>query len=154
MSPAPLPPTDDPPANAALAAARHARATAGDDVAGGDEARRDAFAALLYGLALGFELRRPPDPADPPLAERAGDAAVRLLRDVLGMGFRDATATVDAITDTLATAEPDAAVRGLVQVGVEAAFDWDGDDRRAFETRVLGATAGEAFASARPLRLR
>jgi hypothetical protein len=154
MPPAPPPQTDDQPSTDALAAGRYARAAAGDDAAGGGEARRDAFAALLYGLSLGFELRRPQDPdtVETPLADRAGDLAVLMLRDVLQMGFRDATRTVEAITDTLTDDEPDAAVQGLVQVGVEAAFDWTGGDVRAFETRVLSATAGEAFASARPLR--
>jgi len=153
----PLPAAEAPSSNDPLAAARHARTAAGDDAAGGDEARRDAFAALHYGLALGFELSRPaaaPDAADPPLAERAADLALRLLREVLRLGFRDATATVEAVTDSLAADEPDAAVQGLVQVGVEAAGDWRGGDRRAFETRVLRATAGEAFASARRLRPR
>lgn len=136
----------------ALEAARHARRVAGDEVADG-AARLDAFAALLYGIALGAESGREPADDRPPTADRVADLAVRLLRDALGAGFRDASRTVEAIGDALAADEPDPAVIGLVREGVQGALEWRGGDRRAFEARVMRAT-GEAYLSARALRPR
>ena len=142
------PAADDPPA---LRAAREARRAAGDEAATGDEARRDAFATLLYGLALGFA-GRDEDPST--LAERVDGLATRLAREVLGMPFRDACRAVEAVSDALASGEPDPALAGLVHAGVAAAGDWLDGDAPAFSQRVLQATAGESFASDRPLRTR
>jgi hypothetical protein len=149
---------------AALRAARAARAIAGDEAAGDGPARRDAFATLLYGLASGFAMRDrgAADPAaagsaDGPasdLADRTEAIALDLLRQAMGMGFREASRTLDAISDALIADGPDDAVLGLVQAGVAAAGDWSDIDRRPFESRVLQATAGETFASQRPLLAR
>lgn len=146
--PIPRPQQDLP---AALHAAREARVVAGDEAAGGDDARRDAFCALLYGLALGFAARDE-DPA--PLAERVDALATRLAREVAGLPFRDACRAVEAVADALASGEPDPALAGLVHTGVAAAGDWQDGDRDAFAQRVLQATAGESFASDRALRSR
>ena len=137
---------------AALGAARRALAVAGDEIADGG-ARLDAFAALLYGIALGAESARDPEPGSPDTAERVATLAVRLLRDALAAGFRDATRTVDAIGEALAADEPDAAVLGLVQEGVQASLEWARGDRRAFDARVMRAS-GDAYVSARALRPR
>lgn len=144
----PRPAPDDPPA---LRAAHEARAVAGDEAAAGDDARRDAFCAFLYGLALGFA-GRDDDPT--PLAERVDVLATRLARDGVGLPFREACRVVEAVSDALASGEPDPAVAGLVQAGVAAASDWQDGDSGAFAQRVLQATAGDAFASDRALRPR
>jgi hypothetical protein len=141
-------PADPPPA---LRAARHARETAGDDAAGGDEARRDAFSALLYGMATAFAAREDA-PDAPPLEERVDLLATTLLRDALGMGFRDACRAVEAVSDALVAARPDPAVIGLVHEGAACAGNWIDGDLRTFEARVMQATAGEGFASDRALR--
>lgn len=156
----------------ATQAAAVARAVAGDDAAAGDDARRDAFACLLYGLATGFALREAAPGAESGEAGaddavqdavqdeakrrvgRVADLAVRLLRDTLRLGFREATRTVEAVTDALSARSPDPAVLGLVHTGAAAAGDWARGDRRRFEARVLQATADDAFASDRPLRPR
>jgi len=135
----------------AVRAARAARTVAGDEEAGGDPARRDGFATLLYGLATGFALSAPAGAEPPELPERVATLAVELLRQALGQGFREATRTVDAIADALAEASPDPALLGLVHAGVAAAGDWIDGERGSFEARVLQATAGESFASGRPL---
>jgi hypothetical protein len=145
----PSPPS---PEASALEAARHALQVAGDEVADGG-ARQDAFAALLYGIALGAEAGREAADDRPQLTERVADLAVRLLRDAVGATFRDASRTVEAIGDALAADEPDAAVIGLVREGLQCVQEWLGGDRRAFESRVMRAT-GEAYASARALRPR
>lgn len=139
---------DDPPA---LHAAREARRVAGDEAATGDEARRDAFATLLYGLALGFAGR---DVDAAPLAERVDALATRLAREVTGMAFRDACRAVAAVSDALASGEPDPALAGLVHAGVAAAGDWLDGETVGFSQRVHQATCGESFASDRPLRSR
>jgi len=138
-------------ASPAVQAARAARAVAGDDEAGGDPARRDAFATLLYGLATCFTIRAPDRTDGEDLSERVATLAVDLLRQALGQGFREASRTVDAIAESLADESPDSAVVGLVHAGAAAAGDWLDGDRQAFETRVLQATAGESFTSGRPL---
>ena len=137
----------------ALHAARHARETAGDDAAGGDEARRDAFAALLYGLATAFAARDDA-PDAPPLDERVDALATTMLRDVLGLGCRDACRSVEAIADAIVAARPDPAVLGLVHEGAACAASWLDGDRPTFEARVMQATAGDGFASDRALRTR
>jgi hypothetical protein len=142
------PTPDEPPA---LRAAREARAIAGDEAAAGDDARRDAFCAFLYGLALGFA-GRDDDPM--PLADRVDALATRLARDAVTLPFREACRVVEAVADVLASGEPDPAVAGLVQAGVAAAADWQDGDARGFAQRVLQATAGESFASDRALRPR
>jgi hypothetical protein len=151
---------EEPPA---LQAARHARTVAGEDEAIGDDARRDAFAAFLYGMALGFVGREAPtsDAADPsgpsddvPLPERVDLLATTLVRQVIGLGFRDACRAVAAVADSLVATDPDPAVAGLVHGGVAAAGDWTDGDAGAFESRVLQATASDAFASDRALRPR
>ena len=151
---------DADPGAIALDAARHARALAGDDAAAGDDARRDAFAALLYGLSIGFASAASADaPGDPECGEAAGEGlaaltdtlATRLVREVLSVPFRDACRSVEALSDTLVSDHPDAAVIGLVHEGVGAAADWIGGDRAAFAARVLRATAGDGYASDRPL---
>jgi len=142
------PSTDEP----ALEAARHARRVAGDEVADGG-ARLDAFAALLYGIALGAEAGREAADDRQQMAERVADLAIRLLRDAVGARFRDASRTVEAIADALAADEPDAAVIGLVREGVQCAHEWRTGERRAFEARVMRST-GEAYVSARVLRPR
>lgn len=138
-------------ASPAVQAARAARAVAGDDEAGGDPARRDAFATLLYGLATCFAIRAADRTEEEDLSDRVATLATDLLRQALGQGFREASRTVEAIADALAEASPDPAVVGLVHAGAAAAGDWLDGDRRSFETRVLQATAGESFASGRPL---
>jgi len=142
----------DPP-SPALDAARHARAVAGDDAAGGDDARRDAFCALLYGMATAFAARDDA-PDAPPLDERVDVLATALLRDTLGLGFRDACRSVEAIADAVVDARPDPAVLGLVHEGVACAASWIDGDRRTFDARVLQATCGDGFASDRALRER
>jgi hypothetical protein len=145
---------DEPPA---LQAARHARTVAGEDEAIGDDARRDAFAAFLYGMALGFVGRERPTAEpddDAPLNERVDLLATTLVRQVIGLGFRDACRAVEAVADSLVAADPDPAVAGLVHGGVAAAGDWTDGDAGAFESRVLQATASDAFASDRALRPR
>jgi hypothetical protein len=145
---------EEPPA---LQAARRARAVAGEDEAIGDDARRDAFAAFLYGMALGFVGREGPaaeQADDMPLAERVDLLATTLVRQVIGLGFRDACRAVEAVADSLVAADPDPAVAGLVHSGVAAAGDWADGDAGAFESRVLQATASDAFASDRALRPR
>lgn len=139
---------EEPPA---LRAAHEARRIAGDEAAGGDEARRDAFCTLLYGLALGFAARED-DPA--PLPERVDALATRLVREVAGLPFREACRAVEAVAGALASGEPDPALAGLVHTGVAAASDWQDGDRAAFPQRILQATAGESFASGRALRAR
>jgi hypothetical protein len=138
-------------ASPAVRAARAARIAAGDEEAGGDAARRDGFAALLYGLATGFALRAPDTTDREDFPEQVATLAVDLLRQALGQGFREATRTVEAIADALSETAPDPALLGLVHAGAAAAADWIDGDRRAFEARVLQATAGESFASGRPL---
>ena len=140
---------DEPPA---LRAALHARTLAGEEAALGDDARRDAFAALLYGMALGFVSREDGD--DTQLPERVDLLATTLVRRVIGLAFRDACRAVEAVADTLVAADPDPAVAGLVQGGVAAAGDWIDGNAGAFESRVLQATASDAFASERALRPR
>jgi hypothetical protein len=146
-------PDDAPAARAALQAARAARAAAGDEAAAGDDARRDAFAALLYGVATAFAARDD-GPDAPPLDERVDALATRVLRDALGLGFRDACRGVEAIADSIVAERPDPAVIGLVREGAACAADWMGGDLRAFESRVLRATAPDGFASERALRAR
>ena len=138
------------------AAALRAREIAGDDEAAGGDARRDAFAALLYGLAIGFAAREDTadDAPESPLVERVPTLATALLRTALGMGFRDATRCVEAIADGLVADLPDPALVGLVQAGAAAAADWQADAEGAFTARVLQATAGESFASEHALRPR
>ena len=140
----------------ALRAARDARAVAGDEAAAGDEARRDAFAALLYGMATAFAGRDdvPDAPDAPALDERVDALATALLRDALGLGFRDASRSVEAIADAILAARPDPAVIGIVHEGAACAANWLAGDRRSFEARVLQATAPEGFASDRALRTR
>jgi len=147
----PKPSRSTAPASPAVQAARAARAVAGDDEAGGDAARRDAFATLLYGLATCFAIRAPDHTDSDDLPERVATLAVDLLRQALGQGFREASRTVEAIAESLADDTPDPALLGLVHAGAAAAGDWLDGDRMAFETRVLQATAGESFASGRPL---
>lgn len=147
------------PTVAALDAARHAVAVAGDDASGGDEARRDAFAALLYGLSIGFASAAPGAAgqevsAGERLAGLTDTIATRLVREVLRMPFREACRSVEALSDTLVSDRPDAAVLGLIHEGVGAAADWIGGDRAAFATRVLRATAGDGYVSDTPLRPR
>jgi hypothetical protein len=148
------------PIDFALAAARHARALAGDEESAGDEARRDAFAALLYGLSIGFASAAAPGgggtdgSAGEALAELTDTLATRLVREVLRVPFRDACRSVEALSDALVSDRPDAAVLGLVREGVAAAADWIGGDRAAFETRILRATAGDGYVSDVPLRPR
>jgi len=144
------PGADAPPA---LQAALRARAIAGDEEAIGDEARRDAFAAFLYGMALGFVGRDDADD-ETPLAERVDALATTLARAVIGLAFRDACRAVEAVADALVSTEPDPAVAGLVHGGVAAAGDWADGDTGAFESRVLQATASDAFTSDRSLRPR
>jgi hypothetical protein len=148
-------PADDPdPPPAPLRAALAARAAAGDEAAGDGPARRDAFATLLYGLACGFAMHEapaPPEAARPELAEQIETSALVLLRQGMGMGFREAVRTLEAIGEALIADPPEPAVQGLVQAGVAAALDWTQGDRRAFEARVLQATAGDAFVSQQPL---
>ena len=148
-------PTDDPDAlPVPLRAAHAARAIAGDEAAGDGPARRDAFATLLYGLASGFAMRdadASPDATGTELAARIEESALALLRKAMGMGFREAQRTLEAIGEALIAAPPDPAVLGLVQAGVAAAGDWLGGDRRAFEAHVLQATAGDAFVSQQAL---
>jgi hypothetical protein len=74
-----------------------------------------------------------------------------LLRQGMGMGFREATRTLQAIGEALIADPPEPAVQGLVETGVAAAGDWAQGERRAFEARVLQATAGDAFVSQQPL---
>jgi hypothetical protein len=140
----------------AVRAALRAREVAGDDEAAGGDARRDAFAALLYGLAIGFASREDTsdDLPDSPLVERVPALATALLRAALGLGFRDATRCVEAIADGLVADRPDPALVGLVQAGAAAAADWQAGDESTFATRVLHATAGESFASEHALRPR
>lgn len=137
----------------ALQAALHARSLAGDEEAIGDDARRDAFAALLYGMALGFISRDECDDATP-LPERVDLLATTLVRRVIGLAFRDACRAVEAVADALVCADPDPAVAGLVHGGVAAAGDWIEGDTLAFESRVLQATASDTFVSDRALRPR
>ncbi len=137
----------------ALLAARSARAVAGDEAAGGDDARRDAFAALLYGMATAFA-GRDDAPDAPALDERVDALATTLLRDALGLGFRDACRSVEAIADAILASRPDPAVLGLVHEGAACAANWLDGDRRSFEARVLQATAPDGFASDRALRAR
>ncbi|HYF60244.1 MAG TPA: hypothetical protein VEA81_14940 [Burkholderiaceae bacterium] len=145
-------PTDtDPGADAAIRAAIDARAVAGDEAAAGDEARRDAFATLLYGIAFGVAMREPPETRGE-IGERVDSLAPDLLRGAMRMGWRDATRTVEAIGAAIVEAEPDPSVLGLLQAGVDAAHAWLDGDRGAFEACVLQATSGEAFASIRPLK--
>lgn len=158
MAPAPSRPgPEEPPA---LQAARRARTFAGEEEAIGDDARRDAFAAFLYGMALGFVGREAPtaDPVDQsnnmPLPERVDLLATTLVRQVIGLGFRDACRAVEAVADSLVAIEPDPAVAGLVQGGVAAAGDWTDGNAGAFESRVIQATACDAFTSDRALRPR
>ncbi|RPH44729.1 MAG: hypothetical protein EHM87_09330 [Burkholderiales bacterium] len=141
---------DDPPA---LQAALRARGIAGDDEAIGDDARRDAFAAFLYGMALVF-VGREDTTDDTPLAERVDLLATTLVRRVIGLAFRDACRAVEAVADALVASEPDPAVVGLVHGGAAAAGDWIDGDAGAFESHVLEATASDAFASERALRAR
>ncbi len=136
-----------------LPAARAARAAAGDEAAAGDDARRDAFAALLYGMATAFAARDDA-PDAPPLDERVDALATRAVRDALGLGFRDACRSVEAIADSIVAERPDPAVIGLVREGAACAADWLGGDLRAFESRVLRATSTDGFASERALRAR
>jgi hypothetical protein len=145
------PGTAEPPP--ALRAARHARETAGDDGAAGDEARRDAFAALLYGMATAFAARDDA-PDAPPLDERVDALATSLLRDALGLGFRDACRSVEALADAIVAPRPDPAVIGLVHEGAACAACWLAGDLPTFEARVIQATAGDGFASDRALRAR
>lgn len=147
-------PTDDEsPDSAVVRAARRAREVAGEDTADG-AGRADAFATLLYGLALGAASGPAAGATDPTdLAERVGTLAVALARAELGVGFREASRIVEAIGDTLAADEPDAAVLGLVHEGVQAAHDWLLGDVAAFDARIMRAT-GDAFVSPRALRPR
>lgn len=135
----------------AAQAAQAARRIAGDEAAGGGAARRDAFATLLYGLASGFAVHEDPPPPADQLGDRVETLAVAMLRDVLGQGFREAGRTVDAIAEALVADPPDAAVLGLLHAGAGAAGAWLAGDMRGFESQVLLATSGEAFASERPL---
>jgi hypothetical protein len=154
---APAPSRSGPEEPPALQAARHARTVAGEDETIGDDARRDAFAAFLYGMALGFVGREGPTAEradDTPLAERVDLLATTLVRQVIGLSFRDACRAVDAVADSLVAADPDPAVAGLVHGGVAAAGDWTDGDVGAFESRVLQATASDLFASERALRPR
>jgi hypothetical protein len=145
------PPTD--PASAAMQAAIDARTLAGDEAAVGDDARRDAFATLLYGIAFGFVLREASaGGADEDLGERIESIAPAVLRGAMRMGGRDASRTVEAIGAALLESSPDTSVLGLLQAGVDAANAWADGDRGAFEACVMQATAGDAFASARRLR--
>lgn len=149
MTAAPLP-HDTARADPPLKAARLARAIAGEE-AGCGEARRDAFAALLYGLATGFEMRTPGAAPDS-LPERVDALATRLVREVLGTPFREASRLVEAVADALVAEPGDPALVGTVHAGAAAATDWLDGDARGFEARVLQATAGESFASDRALR--
>jgi hypothetical protein len=137
----------------ALCAARSARSIAGDESAAGDEARRDAFAALLYGMATAFA-GRDDGPDASPLEERVEALATTLLRDALGLGFRDACRSVAAIAEAIVASRPDPAVIGLVREGAACAGSWLAGERRDFEARVLRATAADTFASDRALRAR
>jgi hypothetical protein len=137
----------------AIAAALHARDTVGDEAAAGDDARRDAFAALLYGMAVGFASRDDATDA-PPLAERVEDVALQALRQALRLGFRDANRSIEAIGEALASDRPDPAILGMVHAGAAAAGDWLDGDRAAFEARVMQATLDDALASGRALRRR
>jgi hypothetical protein len=138
-----------------LRAALAARAVAGDDAAGDGPARRDAFATLLYGLASGFAMREAPEAPhaapDDALAERIDTTALALLRQAMGMGFREAGRTLEAIAEALIAEPPEPAVLGLVQAGVAAAGHWIDGERRAFDARILQATAGDTFVSGQPL---
>jgi hypothetical protein len=147
------PPADD--ATDLLSAARRAREIAGDEAAAGDESRRDAFVALLYGLSIGFESRAESVEAElPPLAERVDTAATRLAREVLALPFRDAGARVEAVAEALASGDPDPAIAARVHGGAAAAADWLAGDARAFEAGVLQATTGDSLVSTQPLRPR
>lgn len=137
----------------ALRAARRARSIAGDESAAGDEARRDAFAALLYGMATTFA-GRDDGPDAPPLDERVDTLATILVRDALGLAFRDACRCVAAIAEAIVAARPDPAVIGLVREGAACGGSWLAGDLRDFEARVLRASAPDAFASDRALRPR
>ena len=137
----------------AVRAARGARALAGDEAAAGDDARRDAFAALLYGMATAFA-GRDDGPGVPPLVERVDALATTMLRDALGLGFREACRSVDAISDAIVASSPDPAVIGLVRHGATCAASWLAGDRRGFEAGVMQATAESGFSSARALRPR
>ena len=142
MSPHPDP--NDPAASAPLRAALHAR-----DL-GGDDARRDAFAALLYGMAVGFASRD--GLTEPPLAERVEDLATSMIRQAIGLGFRDAGRAVAAVADALASGDTDPAVAECVHTGAALAADWTAGDALAFEARVMQLTAGGDVASGRALR--
>ena len=147
MSPHPDP--NDPAASAPLRAALHARDLGGDDALA-DDARRDAFAALLYGMAVGFASRD--GLTEPPLAERVEDLATSMIRQAIGLGFRDAGRAVAAVADALASGDTDPAVAECVHTGAALAADWTAGDALAFEARVMQLTAGGDVASGRALR--
>jgi len=145
----PRPDPDAPAASAPLQAALHARKLGGDEALV-DDARRDAFAAVLYGMAVGFASRD--GQAEPPLAERVEDLATAMIRQAIGLGFRDAGRAVTAVADALASDDIDPAVAECVHTGAALAADWIGGDTRAFAARVMQLTAGGDIASGRALR--
>ena len=170
-------PSEADPAGIALAAALAARDASGMAGEAWQAAQRDAFAAVLFGLASAVAAaQRRGDGADPDTAKgpaRAPDATgpsaateadeapasfadpveltAATLRASLRLGWRDAQSTADAIATALVCDPPHEAVQGLVKCGWLAGLAWLGGDRTEFEARIVQATASDGFASGRPL---